>query len=133
MSSFGFSTSQPELNSGWENTTDCILTTLKAELGSYAQRRDWGCDISKLIDKPQHQDLIVDFYFSIALALQPRLVRGTWYGEPRFHLENISIDASVPAKLTTILSGIYFPLGHLGSFERAERKDVAYSKPDLLA
>ncbi|MGH0004857.1 hypothetical protein ACQU0X_32750 [Pseudovibrio ascidiaceicola] len=129
MSSVGFSASQPVLNAGWDNTADCIRTTLKSQLGSWPMRRDWGASIASIIDKPQIKQEIADFYYAVAEALHPRVVRGVWYGEPRFHLEQILVDASSPGVLQTTLSGIYFPNGHLSSFKRAERKTLAELMP----
>ena len=116
---------------GWDHVVQSIDILLSTELGSRVQRRDYGSVLVRLLDAPQNQESIVDFYMAIAEALEPRLVNGNWYGEPRFHLTQVSMQADSPGKLVMTLTGNYFPNGHKNDYQRSSPQIITYSPSHL--
>lgn len=104
---------------GIEHVRQSIITILTTEFRSRVQRRDYGSRVPQLIDAPQNEETLVDFYMAVAEALDPRMVKGAWYGEPRVNLSQIGLDADEPGTVQIRLVGTYFPRGHKGDFSRA--------------
>lgn len=124
MSSVGIGLRGEGLIVGWPHVVQCMDICLRYANGSFVWRRDWNQAITSLLDKPQNESLIIDFIYKVSDALRPRIVRGTWYGEPRFHLLKVNIDPSIPAKVSFSIDGIYFPRGHLNDFRNAEHSSA---------
>jgi phage baseplate assembly protein W len=117
-----------EILTGLDHVIDCVGTILSTEIGSRVQRRDFGSDIPALIDRPQNSETLVDFIMAVAEALEPRRVRGRWYGEPGFRLEWCGIDVATPGTVELMVSGDYLPRGHLGDLTVVE-SGVKFSVP----
>lgn len=120
------------VQTGWEHVVECIRRILSTELGSRVQRRDFGSLIPRLLDKPQNEETLVNFYMATAEALYPRRVRGQWYGEPCFRLERCTLDASVLGEVSLLISGSYLPRGHLGDFKQSSPREIIFSATRLL-
>ncbi len=120
MSSVGVGLRGEGLIVGWPHVVQCMDINLRYADGRFVWRRDWNSAITNLLDKPQNERHIIDFIYQVGEALRPRIVRGTWYGEPRFHLMKVNIDPSVPAKVSFSVDGIYFPRGHHSDFSNPE-------------
>ncbi len=133
MASVGIDANTGKLLVGWPHVVQSIGKLLTTSIGSRVERRDFGSLIPSMIDRPQNQDAIVNFIMATAEALEPRLVRGRWYGEPRFHLTRAQIGADVPATVTLLLSGDYIPNGHKGDFSKRSPTTLKYSVNRMFA
>jgi phage baseplate assembly protein W len=90
-----------------EDLTQSINDILTTPLGSRVSVRDYGCDLSELIDKPVNRAWITDAFSGIASSLA--------YWEPRYALTLIQIDASSLSAgiIGLALTGIYKPTGRV--------------------
>ncbi|MBC6714793.1 baseplate assembly protein [Aurantimonas sp. DM33-3] len=102
---------------------EVILTT---EIGERVQRRDFGTELPRLIDRPQNLDAVMDIYMVTVEAIRPRLVRGHEYGEPCFAATNIQVDFATPASPGIYLDGAYYPEGHRGDFTIIENRTARF-------
>jgi len=112
---------------GWPHCVQSIGTILNTELRERAQRRGFGSQLPRRIDRPQNQEAILDIYIDIAEALEPREVEGHQYGEPGFVLLRVSLDASEMGQVTVLLSGVFFENGHLGDYSNPVEAQIAYT------
>lgn len=105
------------MSDGWDHIQQSIATILTTPLGTRVMRRDYGSEIPRLVDRPMTEPVIMAVFVAAAMALEPRLIDGLWYGEPRFkltHVEILHLDAS--GRLDLRLHGKVYPYGHLGDF-----------------
>jgi hypothetical protein len=109
---------------GWPHVAQSIVTIVTTELGERVQRRDFGSNVPGLIDRPQNQETLLEFFIAIAEALEPRQVRNSIYGEPRFQVQQILVDAETPGEMVVAMTGIYLPDGHKGRFSGAQRQTL---------
>jgi len=110
---------------GWEHVKQSIEKILTTPIGSRIMRRDFGSQIPDLIDAPMNEKLLMSIFAFTAKALEPRMVNGDFYGEPRFKLEQVEIiSVSHSGKLEMLVRGRYIPRGHLGDFSPT-KTDVA--------
>lgn len=112
---------------GWDHVVQSIDKIITTEIGSRVQRRDFGSLIPRLQDKPQNEETIISVYLSLAEALEPRLVRGIQYGEPRFALGRVGVKADVPGRVTFEVEGTYLPNGHKGDFSNPSPRRKIFS------
>lgn len=121
MSSIGIDRNTGEVITGWDHVRQSLEVLISTAIGSRVERRDYGCDIEGLIDKPQNEETVVDFAIAIAEALEPRpFDNGRFLGEPRFQINRFTYDLETPGVVTAAIEGVYFPNGHLGDFSVAE-------------
>lgn len=130
MSRVGLDARTGRLLYGWAHAVQSIAKILTTEVGERLQRRGFGSEIFSLIDRPQNEETIIDFYVATAQALEPRVVEGRQYGEPGFVLLRTSIDASQPGRLSLLLSGVFFEHGHLGDFSNPSERQITYAVTD---
>lgn len=112
---------------GWDHVVQSIGNILSTEIGSRIERRDFGSLVPALLDRPQNEENIINFYMAVAEALYPRKLRGRWYGEPRFRLERCLLTAHTAGQVAIALIGFYVPRGHLDDFREASPREVTYS------
>ncbi|THK38653.1 baseplate assembly protein [Ensifer sp. MPMI2T] len=112
---------------GWAHCVQSISEILTTEMRERTQRRGFGSNLPRLIDRPQNEETIIDVYMATAEALEPRMVEGRQYGEPGFVLLRTSLDASEPGKLLLLLSGVFFEHGHLGDYSNPSQREVSYT------
>jgi hypothetical protein len=118
---------------GWDHCVQSIGKILTTELGSRVLRRGFGSRLPTLIDRPQTEEVIIDFFIATADALQPRIVEGHQYGEPGFILLRSSLDAGTQSRLILLLGGVFFEHGHLGDYSNPSEQEVAYSVTQQIA
>ena len=116
MPSAGMDGETGRLVTGWDRTRSSIVGILSTPIGERVQRRDFGAEVDGFLDKPQNEEVVVDFIMVVAEALEPRLVEGFQYGEPCFRLLQCGLDMSIPGDVEVVLSGLHMPNGHLGDF-----------------
>jgi len=129
MTSVGIDAHTGQVIVGWAHVAQSIIKLVTTEIGSRLERRDLASYMPRLIDRPQNEEYILDFFMSIALALEPRQMKYSIYGEPRFDLIAIGINASTPGALVTSLTGDYLPDGHKDFGSPAVRKTLVIPIP----
>jgi phage baseplate assembly protein W len=109
---------------GWPHVAQSIVTIVTTELGERVQRRDFGSNVPGLIDRPQNEETLLEFFIAIAEALEPRQVRNSIYGEPRFQIDQIFVDIDTPGEMIVSMTGTYLPDGHKGKVAGASRQTL---------
>jgi len=104
------------LLTGWDEIKQSITMILTTAIGSRILRRAFGSGVPDILDRPMNEMTMVDTYVAVVEALEPRIVNGRQYGEPRFALTYIVPQGDGSSKVSFGLSGIEFPRGHLGDF-----------------
>jgi phage baseplate assembly protein W len=112
---------------GWERTSASLVKCITTELRSRVERRDFGSNVPNLLDKPQNDEAVMDFYMAVVEAIEPRFVNGRVYGEPCFELSDISLDLSDIANPVIALNGVEYPDAHLGDFTKARKRRLDLS------
>jgi phage baseplate assembly protein W len=129
MSSVGIDQNTGKVLVGWPHVAQSINKIVMTEIGSRVERRDFGSGFGGLIDKPQNAETTLAFFMAIAEALEPRLVRSSIYGEPRFSLTAIRADLQTPGILQLSLMGDYYPDGHREAFTEAQQRELIIMVP----
>lgn len=83
-----------------------ILTT---RIGTRTRRRSFGSRLPERIDNPAGTALAIDLFADTAEAID------LW--EPRFRLEQVIVDQSIPGRSALDLIGIYLPEGRRVTLE----------------
>ncbi len=76
-----------------------ITNILTTPIGSRIMRRDYGSRLFERIDQPINGDLIAEIYSDVVEALF------TW--EPRFEVEQVTVQSIEKGKITINLEGNY--------------------------
>ena len=127
MPSVGVDRNTGGIITGWARTSQSLATLVTTELRSRVERRDLGSNIPNLIDRPQSEEAVIDFYMAIAEAIEPRLVNGHIYGEPCFEVSELSIDMRTPGSPVIGITGVEYPDGHLGDFTKPKQRSLKLS------
>lgn len=105
----------------WAHVQQSIGKILSTPIGSRVMRREFGSELTELIDRPMTPRIILAVYAATVMAI------ARW--EPRFAVTSLhvrTLDESGEVELQ--LAGAYYPRGHLGDFSRAE-DDVRFAIP----
>ncbi len=101
--------------SGWQHCLQSLVDFWTTPKGSRVMRRDYGGGLLGLIDRPMDRDVVLEAVMAAAEVED-------W--EPRFRLKQVGIaEANADGKLTLVITGIYFPNGHIGDFSAYEPVD----------
>lgn len=111
---------------GWAHCVQSMRKILLTEFNERVQRREFGSNLLRLIDRPQNHETVIDIYVATAQALEPRTVEGRQYGEPGFVLLRTYLDASQMGHVTLLLDGVFFENGHLGDYSNPIQKNVSF-------
>lgn len=95
---------------GYAHLEQSIQNILSTPVGSRVMRREFGCDLPYLIDRPMNDETIIDVYAAVAEALD------RW--EPRFRLEQVYLTDAKPGHMELALEGEYLPDGKTIKLER---------------
>jgi phage baseplate assembly protein W len=106
--------------SGWSHCQQSLRTLIRTQFGERQMRYRLGAEDSPLLDRPGNPLEIMSFFTAIYSAVEPRLVNGFQYGEPRFDLARIVPRGNESGLFTFSLIGLYYPRGHLGDFSAFE-------------
>ena len=124
MTSVGIDRNTGAVLVGWPHVAQSIVTIVTTEIGERVQRRDFGSLVPALLDRPQNEETLMAFFMAIAEAIEPRRVRSSIYGEPRFQLMQIMVDVTTPGRVSIGMTGDYLPNGHKGRTDGAQRVDL---------
>lgn len=103
--------------SGWPHVAQSLDVLLTTFIGERTFRRRLGIDEDAILDKPMNSEEITDAFVAIASAIEPRMVNGHQYGEPRFDLVRVvPTQADASGTISFELQGLYYPMGHRGDF-----------------
>ncbi|MFT0892736.1 GPW/gp25 family protein [Pseudochelatococcus sp. G4_1912] len=113
--SVGFDRETGAIITDWEHVSQSIGLSLTTPRFTRVMRRLFGSDLTGMIDAPMNSQNMLRVIRAVAEALQPRLIEGRQYGEPRFKLEKVHVNqAEASGRLTITVRGQYLPRGHLG-------------------
>lgn len=129
MTSVGIDQNTGRVLVGWPHVAQSLSKIVMTEIGSRIERRDFGSSLGSLIDRPQNDETTLAFFMALAEAIEPRLVRGSVYGEPRFNLTAIRIDLRTPGVLLVSLKGDYYPEGHLQETLTSQQRELVIEVP----
>lgn len=107
---------------GWDHVAMIIRRVLTTRPGSLVLRRKIGSGLKALQDENMVPETVLRAYVAIANALSPS--DPNW-GEPGFRLRKmqlVKLDAFGSAGF--IISGDYYPKGHLGDFSQVEARSI---------
>ncbi len=101
--------------SDWPHCQQSMNDIFTTPIGTRVQRRNYGSLIPMLMDRPQTSDMLIEFTLAVSSALE------LW--EPRFIAEQVTLEkASAEGNVEMIVSGIYYPYGHLGDYSVQENQ-----------
>lgn len=118
---------------GWPNCKQSLRTLIRTEFGERQMRYRVGGEDNPLLDRPGNPIEIMDFFSTLFAAIEPRLVNGFQYGEPRFDLARIIPSGNETGLFTFNLIGLYYPRGHLGDFSFFEEVTFSLDEADAGA
>ena len=94
--------------SGWEHVKQSLHDIWTTPKGTRVMRRDYGCGLLSLIDRPIGRDTVLEVIMAAADA-------EIW--EPRFRIKRAQIaSAGADGVMELVISGVYYPRGHLGDY-----------------
>jgi uncharacterized protein len=89
-----------------------IANILTTPIGSRVMRRDYGSNLFERIDQPTNGELIAEIYSDIVEAL--------FIWEPRFAVEQVTVQAIEKGKITIDLEGSFVKDGQKISLENIQ-------------
>lgn len=106
---------------GWDHCVQSIGRCLTTRFGTRVLRRHIGSLVPQLQDQNADARTILEVYRSIAEALND-----PDGGEPGFNLQAIEmVEFGRSGRFVFLLSGIFYPFGHLGDFSIREDRSTA--------
>lgn len=109
---------------GWDHCVQSIGICLKTRIASRTMRRNLGSDVPELQDANADPATILRLYVSVAEALND-----PYGGEPGFNLRSIDLVRSGrDGRFVLLLTGDYYPRGHLGDYSVREDRTVPYDQ-----
>ena len=107
---------------GWEHCAQSIGRCITTRFGTRVMRRHIGSLVPELQDQNADADTIFQVYRSIAEALND-----PDGGEPGFNLKTIElVEQGRTGRFVFLLTGDYYPLGHLGDFSIVEDRATSF-------
>lgn len=120
-----------KLVTGWSHVEMVIRRVLTTRPGSLVLRRRIGSRLKELQDENMNPATIMRVYIAIAEALSPA---NPYWGEPGFRLRAIRLAGlDAMGRLGLVVSGDYFPAGHLGDFSQRESRSTMLPVREVLA
>lgn len=119
----GIDASTGAVLTGWDHCAQSIGKCITTRFGSRVFRRHLGSNVPLLQDQNADADTIFQVYRAIAEALND-----PDGGEPGFNLKTIElVEKGRAGRFAFLLTGDYFPRGHLGDFSIREDRSVSYT------
>jgi phage baseplate assembly protein W len=111
-----------KLITGFDHVRQGMRRALTTRPASLVLRRRIGSELPALQDENMSAENVMRVYVAIAATLSP--VNPNW-GEPGFRLRQIRlVSLGQDGHAAFLLSGDYYPNGHLGDFSRAEAQTM---------
>lgn len=118
MPSFGVNAETGAALEGWPHVLQSIRKILTTSIGTRVMRREFGSELMSLIDAPMEGRVLLALYVATANAI------ARW--EPRFRLSAVTLlRVDAQGRVHLLLTGTYFPRGHLGDFTAATSERTA--------
>ena len=95
--------------SGLAHLKQSIIDIITTPKGSRVMRRDYGCGLFDLVDRPYSPSLVGDVTMDISQSL------ALW--EPRFELESVAVSKVASGKLGLDITGRYLLNGEAVQLE----------------
>lgn len=103
---------------GWPHVLQSIRKILTTSIGTRVMRREFGSEVMSLIDAPMEGRVLLALYVATANAI------ARW--EPRFRLSAVTLlRVNAQGQVHLLLTGTYYPRGHLGDFTPAAGERIA--------
>lgn len=102
---------------GWAHVVQSLSTILATRLNTRVFRREFGSEVSALVDAPMNDAGLLALYVAVAEAID------RW--EPRFELTNVQMVPDADGVITMTLIGNYRPNAHLGDFSTIANENQA--------
>lgn len=120
----GINAENGQLIQGWEHCLQSIRKCLTTRFSSRVLRRHLGCDVPEFQDQNAALSVIMSLYMTIVEALDD-----PDGGEPGFSVQHIDlVQFGRDGQFGFLLTGIYYPHGHLGDWSVRENKNVTWSE-----
>lgn len=92
---------------GFDHVKQSLSVIFSTPIGSRVMRRNFGCELFDLIDRPISDKVMLAAYASIVYAC------AAW--EPRFEITQCNFETIGGDGIVTLsVTGNYYPRGHLG-------------------
>lgn len=119
MASVGFNRKTGAICTDFSHLKQSLAVIFSTPLKTRVMRRDFGCELFELIDRPLTDKVILAAYVSIVYACS------RW--EPRFEITWCNIEKVDSNGIVVLqINGNYYPLGHIGNKTKVV-KDVNLS------
>lgn len=105
----GMSVINGEPLDGQDHLIQSIVDILSTPIGTRVMRREYGSALFEKIDRPMNDELLVDIFADVAIALD------RW--EPRFRLKHMSVSVVEAGRFTLDLVGTWLRTGETLTFE----------------
>ncbi|KEG17045.1 GPW/gp25 family protein [Bartonella bacilliformis] len=116
----GVSEKDGSLLYGWDHCQQSIHKCLTTKVGTRVLRRHYGCDVGTFQDANADPATIMQLYQEIVQALDDPEC-----GEPGFSLQRIDLTkATRKGIFCFVLTGVFYPHGHLGDWSHKEPMSV---------
>jgi hypothetical protein len=103
---------------GWEHCLQSIGVVLRTRLGTDAWARDFGAAVKELQDANAVNPVLIAFARDAATAIEDH--------EPGYRLTNVELTkAGRDGAFAFVLSGDYYPRGHLGDYSVKQDRSLA--------
>jgi phage baseplate assembly protein W len=109
-----------KLLTGWAHCVQSIGVILATRLGSRPWAREFGAAVKELQDQNSSNRTLLEFARDTAIALEKF--------EPGFRLSSFEMTrAGRDGVFSFLLSGDFYPRGHLGDYSLKEARDLTIS------
>jgi len=109
---------------GWDHCAQSVGRCLTTRVASRVMRRHLGSGVRELQDDNADAGTIFRAYVAIAAALAD-----PDGGEPGFNLREIElVERGRSGRFVFLLSGDYYPRGHLGDFSIREDRTASFAE-----
>lgn len=117
---------------GWDHVQQGIRRAITTRPGALVLRRKIGSGLASLQDENMNAQNVLRAYIAIAMAITPP-TNPEW-GEPGFRLRKMELVALDQTGMAAfMLTGDYYPNGHLGDYGRAETVSTSLPVREVAA
>lgn len=99
---------------GFDEVMQSLTTILTTRRGTRVERREFGSEVPRIVDRGLSPGNLIDYYAAIADEVRQ---------EPRFRITRMGLAADadpVAGHAIFEVEGLYYPRGHLGDYSVVE-------------